>query len=71
MLPNSKDKVVPTVFNADKALEEDELSGPAVVWQPKIAGMMDTVPPPPAKRGKCGKQKNKADSGESDSIDSI
>ncbi len=54
MNPNCKGKVVPSVFNADKVLEEDELSGPAAVWQPKIAGMPDPVTPPMAKRGTRG-----------------
>jgi hypothetical protein len=40
-IPNSKGKLVPTVFNADKMMEEEEQSEPAAAWQPKIAGRPD------------------------------
>jgi hypothetical protein len=57
-IPNRKGKVVPTAFNVDKVIEEDEESGPAPTWQPKIAGREDPVTPPPAKKSKrSGEQK--------------
>jgi hypothetical protein len=53
-IPNRKGKVFPTAFEVDKVMEEVEDTGPAPVWQPKIAGWPDPVTPPPAKRGKRG-----------------
>ena len=37
-IPNRKGKVFPTAFDVDKVMEELEDTGPAPVWQPKIAG---------------------------------
>ncbi len=52
--PNGKGKVFLTAYNVDKVMEEVEDTGPAPVWQPKIAGWPDPVTPPPAKKGKRG-----------------
>jgi hypothetical protein len=66
-IPNSKGDVVPTVFNAEKVMEEGELSEPAAVWQPKIVGRPDPVTPPMAKRGRRGGKQQKTVLRESDS----
>ncbi len=64
-IQNRKGKVFPTAFDVDKVMEEVEDTGPAPVWQPKIAGWPDPVTPPPAKKGKrgagAGEQKKIAD----------
>lgn len=56
-IPRRKGKVVPTAFNVDKVIEDEEVPGPAPVWQPKIAGREDLVTPPPAKRSKHEQQR--------------
>ena len=56
-IPRRKGKVVPTAFNVDKVIEDEEVPGPAPVWQPKIAGREDPVTPPPAKRSKHEQQR--------------
>jgi hypothetical protein len=43
-IPNRKGKVFPTAFDVDKVMEEVEDTGPAPVWQPKIAGWPDPQP---------------------------
>ena len=70
VIPNSKGKVFPTAFDVDKVMEELEDTGPAPVWQPKIAGWPDPVTPPPAKKSKRGAgagEQKKLDNDDSDS----
>ncbi len=52
MIMNSKGKDVSTVFNADYVVDEEEGSGPAVVWQQKIAGMPALATPQQEKQAK-------------------